>query len=331
LAAQEPSLRRSQTMDTSSITFKEDRDAWDAFVVGSPQRSIFVYTRFLDSLLTPYDLVTYYDKGRIAAGAVVLRTESGEPIVAQYPLTQYQGILLADNTNRPLHSRIAHDHAVVEDFLRQLVGHYGKACFCQSWRFGDMRAFQWHNYHEPTKGMFKIGLSYTGILDLTPYPSFDDYLASVRTVRRQEYRKSARARALTTNADELVLDALHEKTFKRQDIERPAHEAALVKSISRHALAGGYGKICCAMAGDVPASAVLFLYDDRTAYYMFGANDPAYRNTAAGTLALMNMIKDAYETGLKEIDFVGVNSPNRGDYKISFNADIKPCFVATFD
>jgi len=84
------------------------------------------------------------------------------------------------------------------------------------------------------------------------------------------------------------------------------------------------------MLGDIPASAVLFLYDDRTAYYMFGANDPAYRNTSAGTFLLMNMIKEAFEMGLKEIDFVGVNSPNRGDYKISFNADIKPHFVATF-
>src|SRR5439155_1484471 len=89
------------------------------------------------------------------------------------------------------------------------------------------------------------------------------------------------------------------------------HEAALVKSISRHALAGGYGKICSVMVGDVPAAAVLFLYDDRTAYYMFGANDPAYRNTAAGTLALMNMIKDAHESGLKEVDFVAVDPLRR--------------------
>ena len=28
----------------------------------------------------------------------------------------------------------------------------------------------------------------------------------------------------------------------------------------------------------------------------------------------------------QNIDFVGVNSPNRGDFKTSFNADIKPYF-----
>jgi len=69
------------------------------------------------------------------------------------------------------------------------------------------------------------------------------------------------------------------------------------------------------------------LYDDRTAYYLFGANDPMYRHTSAGAFLLMHMIKDAFEKGIQEIDFVGVNSPNRGDFKISFNAEVKPYFV----
>jgi hypothetical protein len=33
--------------------------------------------------------------------------------------------------------------------------------------------------------------------------------------------------------------------------------------------------------------------------------------------------------GLLEFDFVGANSPQRGDYKISFNADIKPYFSSS--
>jgi len=34
---------------------------------------------------------------------------------------------------------------------------------------------------------------------------------------------------------------------------------------------------------------------------------------------------------LEEIDFCGVNSPQRGDFKISFNAEIKPYYESTFD
>ena len=31
-----------------------------------------------------------------------------------------------------------------------------------------------------------------------------------------------------------------------------------------------------------------------------------------------------------EVDFCGANSPNRGDYKISFNAELKTYFICTY-
>lgn len=318
-------------MSDWKVNFKEDRKVWDDFVSTSPQRSIFVYSKFLDSLLANYDLVTCYDKDKIVAGAVVIYSDSGSPIDTLYPFTQYQGIILADNTNQATHSQITHEFKVVEYFIRQLVDYCKRCCLCQSWRLRDLRPFQWHNYHNHDKGMFKIDLCYTGILDINKYNNFDDYVSSVRTVRRQEFKKSSQLLRLKISNDEVVLDDLHAKTFERQDIERTYQDSALVRSISEHALSGNYGKMSVAMLDDVPVSAVLFLYDDRTAYYMFGANDPSHRKTFAGTFLLMHMIKDAFETGIQEVDFVGVNSPNRGDFKISFNAEVKPYFITYFD
>ena len=318
-------------MNGTIVNFKEDRKVWDSFVRTSPQRSIFVETKFLDSLLARYDLVTCYENDVIVAGTVVIYSESGAPLDAQHVFTQYQGILLADNTARALHSQLTRELKIVEYFIDQLLLNYGKLCFCQSWRFRDMRPFQWHNYHEPSKGMFKLELGYTGVLDSKEYGQFDHYLSSIRTVRRQEYRKASRRLVMSNSADAAILDDLHDKTFGRQSISRPPQEEILVKSIADHALAGNYGKICYATLDEIPISAVLFLYDDRTAYYMFGANDPAYRNASGGTFLLVNMIKEAFESGLKEVDFVGINSPNRGDYKVSFNAEIRPYFVASLE
>ncbi len=317
-------------MGAWKVNFKEDKQVWDAFVSTSPQRSIFVFSNFLDSLLANYDLVTCYDDDNIVAGTVVIHTRAGIPVDVPYPFTEYQGILLADNGNQPAHSKITHNFRVVEYFIEQLVAYYNGCCLCQSWRFCDLRPFQWHNYHEPNKGKFQIDLRYTGILDVGRYNCFDDYLSSVRTVRRQEFRKSAQALTLKFSDDEQMLDDLHAKTFGRQNIERAHEHSPLVRSISKHALAGGYGKLCSAMLDEVPVSAVLFLYDDRSAYYLFGANDPAHRKAFGGTFLLMHMIRDALENGIKEIDFVGANSPNRADYKISFNAELVPYFNCTF-
>ncbi len=316
-------------MSCWEINFKEDKQVWDAFVSISPQRSIFVHSKFLDSLLVNYDLVTCYDKDKIVAGVVVIYANSGNSIDTPFPFTQYQGILLADNSRQAAHSQITHEFKIVEYFIAQLTAHLKKYCLCQSWRLSDLRPFQWHNYHEPGKGMFNLALRYTGILDVNKYHDFDSYVSSVRTVRRQEFKKSSQLLQLKMSDDEEILDALHAKTFERQNIARTHQESALVKSIFRHAIAGGYGNMSVAMLDDVPVSAVLFLYDDRTAYYLFGANDPSHRKTFAGTFLLMHMIKDAFENGIREIDFVGVNSPNRGDFKIGLNAELRPYFITS--
>jgi hypothetical protein len=312
------------------VNFKEGKLIWDTFASTSPQRSIFVYSKFLDSLLVEYDLVTCYEKGKIVAGAVIIYSEAGIPIVGTFPFTQCQGVLLADSSQKAAHSQLTHDFKTVEYFIKQLTDHYKQFSFCHSWRLRDLRPFQWHNYHEPEKGRFKVDLRYTGVLDLQQFDSFEEYLSSVRTVRRQEYKKSSQSLKFQISEDVSLLDVLHAKTFERQNIERGDRDSILVQSICKHAIAGGYGKMSIAYLDDVPVSAVLFVYDDRAAYYLFGANDPMYRNTSAGAFLLMQMIKDAFDLSLGEVDFVGVNSPNRGDFKISFNADLKPYFITSF-
>lgn len=316
-------------MNHLEIHFKEGRQVWDAFVSTSPQRSIFVYSKFLDSLLVNYDLVTCHSKDKIVAGVVVIYAASGSPGDTPFPFTQYQGILLADNSSQAAHSQITHEFKIVEFFIAQLAKHYKTYCLCQSWRLRDLRPFQWHNYHESDKGLFHIDLRYTGILEINKYQDFDGYVSSVRTVRRQEFKKSSQLLKLQISEDENILDDLHTKTFERQNLGKTHQESALIKSIFKNAIAGGYGKMSVALLDDAPVSAVLFLHDDRTAYYLFGANDPAHRKTFAGTFLLMRMIKDAFEKGIHEIDFVGVNSPNRGDFKISMNAELKPYFITS--
>jgi hypothetical protein len=316
-------------MSDLEVNFSEDKQVWDSFVSESPQRSIFVYSKFLNSLLVDYDLVTCYKKGKIVAGAVVIYAEPGRPIGSPFPFTQSQGLLLADNSSQAEHSRIAHEFKVAEFLVTRLAEHYRKFCLCQSWRLSDLRPFQWHNYHRPEQGQFALALRYTGILTLRKYADFDAYVSSVRVARRQEFNKSSKMLTLRISDDDDLLVTLHARTFERQNIAVADHESALVRSIARTAIGGGFGKMGCAMVDDLPVSAVLFLYDDRTAYYLFGANDPSHRKSFGGTFLLMQMIKDAFARKMQEIDFVGVNSPNRGDFKTSLNAELKPYFITS--
>ena len=63
---------------------------------------------------------------------------------------------------------------------------------------------------------------------------------------------------------------------------------------------------------------------------MFAANEPALRNTGAATRLMVDNILEAKRRGMKELDFVGVNSPDRGDYKLSFNPELKLYFTLSY-
>src|SRR5262249_11590621 len=109
-------------------------------------------------------------------------------------------------------------------------------------------------------------------------------------------------------------------------------EVCLLRSISQAALAHGFGELstCVSSEGTV-TSATLFLFDRRCGYYLVSANDPEYRNSGSGTYLMLENIRRCQEKGLEAVDFVGVNSPNRGDFKTSFNAAPVPYFLLTWE
>jgi lipid II:glycine glycyltransferase (peptidoglycan interpeptide bridge formation enzyme) len=79
------------------------------------------------------------------------------------------------------------------------------------------------------------------------------------------------------------------------------------------------------------ASTALFLHDADTAYYLFGANEPALRATGVSTLLLFDAMEQCREQGLLLLDMVGVNSPQRGDYKTSFGAELRSYFLVDWE
>jgi hypothetical protein len=311
----------------------EDKQRWDNFVCASPQANIFCTTQFLDALLEEYDLLMVEENGRSQIGAVVLKHD-GSPTRAPYPFTMYQGILFDQaGLAKPFHKRLKWQLDVVESLLAALERLYDRISFCIHYAVEDMRSFQWFHYHTPELGQFRIDLRYTGLLDLQTVPDFNHYLGTVRSVRRQEYRY-AQEKGLSTevSTDVGLLSRLHRMTFDRQGITQSTEEERLLLSIAEASLKNGFGRLLvCRDGSGNAASATLFLYDAHCGYYLFGGNDPDYRKTGAGTYLVLENIKWCMENRLSRVDFVGINSPNRGDFKTSFNAAPRPYFIVTWE
>jgi len=188
---------------------------------------------------------------------------------------------------------------------------------------GDIRAFQWFNYRSSPQSRFAIEVAYTGIVDLSQFKDIESYIQGVRTDRRRDVKKSIHAKIpIVASQDVEAFDRLHEATFARQDVMRPSDEREFIRSALPPLLRSGRCRMLMAMAaGGEPVAATVFLYDQTTAYYYFGACDPAWRGSGVSTFLVVESIKDAWRAGLRSIDMVGMNSPQRGDFKASFNAE----------
>jgi hypothetical protein len=316
-----------------TLTECTDKGRWDQFVTQSPHGSVFCLTPFLDALGEEYQLLFVEENGQTVAGVPLILCD-GQPYPAQYPLTMYQGVLLSARLCRqPSHRRARESMEVVDFLLAKLEERFAQVSLCLHYHFEDLRGFSWFHYHEPQRGQFRLGLRYTGILKLEQVADFDSYLRSIRKLRLREYRRAQTCGFTVVSSTDIdTLDRLHAVTLERQGIARSHQEVRLIRSVAQAAFDRGYGELLfCLNDRAVVVSATLFLYDERCSYYLIGANDPEYRQSGSGTYLMLENIRRSRLKGLECIDFVGINSPTRGDFKTSFNAIPVPYFVATWD
>lgn len=284
----------------------------------------------MDSCGEPYECMFVEENGKPLLGAIVYPGEEGVMRSSPRPFTMYQGVLFADAVDAlPPHTRSGKQLALTDFLLTSLEKKYASVEFCLHWSFSDIRSFSWFHYHDREKGMFEVTVGYTGLLNLRAVEGEEALVAAMRLNRRREVKGAATKGWRTKDSKDVqLLDDLHKKTFDRQDVQRPKDSGALVQSIARAALNDGFGDLLVSEnnQGNV-ASALLALYDDRCGYYLVGANDPEFRKDACGTSLMLDAMLRAKKRGCSHFDFVGINSPTRGDYKISFNAVPVPYYI----
>ena len=116
--------------------------------------------------------------------------------------------------------------------------------------------------------------------------------------------------------------------FESQGQSLPEKYMRWVQNITAAALDKGFGELmlCYSARGDL-VSGTLFLQDRRCSYYLLSCTSYEREEPGANTALIMDNIAKAYAKGLRYVDFVGVNSPGRGDFKISFNAEAVPYYL----
>ncbi|MCB1995985.1 MAG: GNAT family N-acetyltransferase [Burkholderiaceae bacterium] len=310
-------------MSTLTLAEIDDDIAWDAAIEASEQATVFARSAHLQALGLPLRRLAVRAGGRTVALLPLVLDATREHVVAA-PFTPYLGPLFVHEPAALPRQRVLDEYRIGEFLVTELTGRYPRIAMGLHWTVQDLRPFLWHNYHEAGAPRFTVSPRYTAVLDVAD-ADVDRLAADARACRRQELRKAS-AHVLREHTDPDEFLRLYRATFERQDIALPAAMLAQVRRITEAALAHGYGRLSACETPDGPASMNLFVYDRRRAYYLFAANDPAQRATGAATRLMFDNLAEAGRRGLAEVDFVGVNSPNRGDFKLSFNPGLRLYF-----
>lgn len=300
---------------------------WTYLLQNSPQATPFVYPEHLSAV--GYYTVNYLaeHKGQAMAGlALPVRCFDDQPNGA-VPYASYQGLLFTDNLMPPNHKNYRARLELTEALIEAAGRQYSSMAFRNHWTIEDIRGIDWYHYHEPEKGRFTFSIFYTAIKDIS-YP--DAIWENVNSARKQDYKKAVRM-SLKCEISEDIGDFryLYNLTFARQGINLDENALDMVKNIIQAGVNHQYGRLFYARDKDNKAvSAVFILYDRNNVYYMFGANDPEYRTWGAGTYLLIEAMNWAHQAGKGKFDFLGINSPLRGDFKLTLGPQLKPYYYA---
>ncbi len=310
----------------------DDGAEWDAFVEAAPQGTVFSTWAFVQSLRTPHSVWAVRDRGVIQAGVVCLEDprEPGAMYPGLFEFTPYQGILLREAASPRRSRRIDHAFRHTDALARHLAERYTRIFLPNSWLLRDVRPFTWLTHDEPDPGRrFRVEVRYTALSELT------DRAAIVREMRdghREGLRAAERAGMETRpGGDFETFRALYLRTFEKQGITVGAGTLELAERIHGAMERAGRGACWTTYLEGRPVSLGYFLLDAKRAYYLWGCSEPEALRLGCSVRNLHDSQAGLLDMGIRELDWVGVNSPQRGFFKQGFGGGIEPYFLLARD
>lgn len=305
---------------------------WDSFIATSPHGTPFVDSQFITLLDVKYHAY-YCCKGKEKIAALLLLVDESESQIIGHHDVIHDGIMHrnTDHLNRAQqHSEL---FAAQEYIAEYLAEHYTHVNLKLHPKIKDIRAFLWVNYHNDGP-MFAAVPRYTSILELDEFSTTEveleqsDNYSNSSVSRRQEIRYGIKKGVTLQPSQDFDLFAqYYGLTMARQGIEVNGRQlsslAQRIKSLAEQ------GLLCMYQAQTQDqkiGSFATYLIHQDTAYYFYGANHPEMRDSHTGTAVLWQAFPLLAQKGISRLDLEGINSPQRGWFKLSFGGNIEPYF-----
>jgi hypothetical protein len=306
-------------------------EEWDKFISSSPNGTAFALSDYVEAINCNTKLYyCYKNKELMAAVLCIVSQDNSEIIGHDYVI--YDGLIYRDLSHLNRSQRYSEEYKIQQCVAESLSKKYSKISLNLHPSIVDIRAFLWVNY-------FKDSPKYIPEIRYTSYVEISDFkhlkqlekisiYKNSSVARRQEIRYSRKKNVQTNQVKDLSLFiSFYKKTMERQGIDDSSHISNNMEGLLYNLLKDDK----CIMIqstdskGEVGSMAV-FIMDKYRAYYLFGANEPKMRNEHTGTAVLWESFYLLAQMGFKEVDLEGINSPNRGWFKLSFGGYCIPYY-----
>ena len=324
-------------LEKVGIESQKDAERWNEIVEKSEQGTIFSRLNYLAGIDQRAGLWYCYKNKEFKAAVAIMEDNNGKT-TGLHEFVIYNGIMFIPQEKNQNRAQIMSEQFQCTCFIVEALSKkYDQIRLSMPPFFTDIRPFLWHNYGK--KGPHYLSeVLYTSFVNIK---GFDDGLdneeiplyTQASTSRRQEIRYAQREGVYTKEEfnPSLFLE-LYERTMWRQQISCMPNCLNklfnLIVHLGRERLARMF--ISHTAKGE-PGSAAIFCIDSKRAYYLFGANNPELRNSHTGTAVLWHAFRYLNQNGVQEVDLEGINSPQRGYFKLSFGGNIIPYYHLALD
>ena len=317
---------------THLFTSCNDDDSWDQLVSSSQQSNPFLKSSFLSAAERKDSRILLLEDGLPILGTCILAGSLSQT-QKENDLNLYQGIFfpnLGNSSYRDENRRLKLMSILSDEINKSQMS----VALSLHPEIIDTRGIEWFFYeNRKAKVQPTILTKYTGVIKIASHDNFASYQNTIRKARKQEIKKSIdlgmQIQENTDRIEEFVM--LYEKTFSRQGIKLSSMNKDRVSGVIHSGISTRQGKLdLIYLPNGEPVSGMYTLSDDKSDYYLYGATDPKHRSTFGSTHLMLNAIERTFLENKTLFDFCGMNSPQRGEYKSSFNARIEPYFEIEF-
>ena len=248
----------------------------------------------------------------------------------------YSGLILNSNDNTI--SKINVENFEIINFVvNEYFNKYNKIDVILDPSIKDVRPFLWYNYNDnKTENQYKLYNKFTSYLDISELVKNEKIYESklfsnLLPIRRRTIKHGINSKGYVKfdNDKNYLLKNYKDTMSTQYNKEYMLNKISIInKMIEYFVFEKKNGFIANSFNEDgINNYSVFYAWDKNKAYYLYGSGNSKSNEDWKGSLIHWESFKElATNHNINQIDFEGVNSPNRGWFKLSFGGSLTNYF-----